>query len=146
MGNSTHFDCEELFFKCSYFHIQFTSSLKHIWSTRGMSWLNIKKKCQDYVYRKWEHWSAMYKIKHYFRHENKVNETKVLYCKVLKMWTYKKQQIFVFPYIKLTDLLSFSTRFPKKVDQHTGSKWLIHGTKCCTNNQLQSLELPCRIS
>ena len=33
----------------------------------------------------------------------------------------------------------------EKVDQHIGGKWLIHGTKCCKDNQLQSLELPCRI-
>ena len=33
-----------------------------------------------------------------------------------------------------------------KVDQHTGGKWLIHGTKRRKDNQLQSLELPCRIS
>ena len=33
-----------------------------------------------------------------------------------------------------------------KVDQHTGGKWLIHGTKRRKENQLQSLELPCRIS
>ena len=34
----------------------------------------------------------------------------------------------------------------QKVDQHTGVKWLIHGTKRHKANQLQSLELPCRIS
>ena len=34
----------------------------------------------------------------------------------------------------------------QKVDQHTGGKWLIHGTKRRNDNQLQSLELPCRIS
>ena len=34
----------------------------------------------------------------------------------------------------------------QKVDQHTGDKWLIHGTKRRKDNQLQSLELPCRIS
>ena len=33
-----------------------------------------------------------------------------------------------------------------KVDQQTGGEWLIHGTKCRKDNQLQSLELPCRIS
>ena len=33
----------------------------------------------------------------------------------------------------------------QKVDQHTGGKWLIHGTKHRKDNQLQSLELPCRI-
>ena len=34
----------------------------------------------------------------------------------------------------------------QKVDQHTGGKWLILGTKRRKDNQLQSLELPCRIS
>ena len=34
----------------------------------------------------------------------------------------------------------------QKVDQHTGGKWLIHGTKHHKDNQLESLELPCRIS
>ena len=27
----------------------------------------------------------------------------------------------------------------QKLDQHTESKWLIHGTKHCEDNQLQSL-------
>ena len=34
----------------------------------------------------------------------------------------------------------------RKVDQHTGDKWLIHSTKRRKDNQLQSLELPYRIS
>ena len=34
----------------------------------------------------------------------------------------------------------------KKVDQHTASKWLIHGAKRRKDNQLQSLELSCIIS
>ena len=34
----------------------------------------------------------------------------------------------------------------QQVDQHTEGKWLIHGTKRRKDNQLQSLELPCRIS
>ena len=34
----------------------------------------------------------------------------------------------------------------QKVDQHTGGKWLIHRTKHRKDNQLQSLELPCRIA
>ena len=34
----------------------------------------------------------------------------------------------------------------QKVDQHTGGKWLIHGTKRHKDNQLQNLKLPCRIS
>ena len=33
----------------------------------------------------------------------------------------------------------------QKVDQHTRGKWLIHGTKRCKDNQLQSLEHPCRL-
>ena len=40
----------------------------------------------------------------------------------------------------------FKLDLKKKVDQHTGGKWLIHGTKRRKDNQLQSLELPCRIS
>ena len=34
----------------------------------------------------------------------------------------------------------------QKDDQHTGGKWLILGTKHRKDNQLQSLELPCKIS
>ena len=34
----------------------------------------------------------------------------------------------------------------QKVDQHAGSKWLIHDTNRHKVNQLQSLKLPCRIS
>ena len=34
----------------------------------------------------------------------------------------------------------------QKVDQHTGGKWLIHGTKRRKDDQLQSLKLPWRIS
>ena len=39
--------------------------------------------------------------------------------------------------VKFTYPLSFQTRIPK-VDQHTGGKWLIHGTKHRKDNQLQS--------
>ena len=34
----------------------------------------------------------------------------------------------------------------QKVEQHTGGKLLIHGTKRHKDTQLQRLELPCRIS
>ena len=34
------------------------------------------RKCKDYVYGKWEYWSTMLKIKHFLRHENKVNGMK----------------------------------------------------------------------
>ena len=50
------------------------------------------KKCQGYVYIKWEYWSTMLTIKHYLRHENKVNENKVLYYKALRCETNQKQQ------------------------------------------------------
>ena len=34
----------------------------------------------------------------------------------------------------------------QKVKEHAGGEWLIHGTKRHKDNQLQSLELPSRIS
>ena len=34
----------------------------------------------------------------------------------------------------------------RKIDQHAGGKWLIHGTKHCDDNQLQSLEILRKIS
>ena len=75
------------------------------------------------------------------------------------MWNNQKQQNVVFFYVKLTNLLYLLCQTYKltnlqtyylldfqKVDQHTGGKWLIHGTKRRKDNQLQSLELHCRIS
>ena len=76
--------------------------------------------------------------------KNKVNENKVLYCKALRNETNKKNQNS-FPLFKLTNLLSLQLDF-QKMDQHSGGKWLFHGTKHRNDNQLQSLELPCRIS
>ena len=52
---------------------------------------------------------------------------------------------FIIHYVKPTAQLLFKIRFPK-VDQHAGSKWLIHDTKRRKDNQLQSLKLPCRKS
>ena len=60
------------------------------------------------------------------------------------MWNNQKQKN-VFPFVKFTNLLSFKLDF-QKVDQHTGGKWFIHSAKCRKDNQLQNLELPCRIS
>ena len=34
----------------------------------------------------------------------------------------------------------------QNVDQYTGGKWLIHGTKRRKDHLLQSLELACRLS
>ena len=51
----------------------------------------------------------------------------------------------VFPMSNLQTYYHFKLDF-QKVDQYTGGKWLIHGTKRRKDNQLESLELPCRIS
>ena len=34
----------------------------------------------------------------------------------------------------------------QKIDQHTGGKWLIQGTKHRNDNQLPSLEIPRKVS
>ena len=36
--------------------------------------------------------------------------------------------------------------FAKKMDRHTGGKWLIQGLQYHTENQSQSLKHPCRLS
>ena len=84
-------------------------------------------------------------MKHYLRHENKVNENKVSYCKTLRCETIKINK-------KSFSFMSNSQTYYhlkldfQNVDQHTGGNSLIHGTKRRKDNQLQSLELPCRIS
>ena len=59
------------------------------------------------------------------------------------MWNNQKQSCF--PLSQTYKAIIILNQF-KKVDQHTGGKWLIHGTKLHKDNQLQSLELPFRIS
>ena len=61
------------------------------------------------------------------------------------MWNNQKQQKVFSLMFNLQTYYQFKLDF-RKVDQHTGGKWLIHGTKRHKDNQLQSLELPCRIS
>ena len=61
------------------------------------------------------------------------------------MWNNQKQQKNCFLLCQTYKYDHFKIYF-QKVDQHTGGKWLIHGTKRRKDNQLQSLELPCRIS
>ena len=58
----------------------------------------------------------------------------------------QKQQKSCFPLCQIYKPTIISNYISKKVDEHTGGKWLIHGTKRRKDNQLQSLELPCRIS
>ena len=79
------------------------------------------------------------------RHENKVNEHKVLYCKVLRCEAIKNNKKLFSFMSNLQTYYHFQLDF-QKVDQHIGGKYLIHGTKHRKDNQLQSLELPCRIS
>ena len=57
----------------------------------------------------------------------------------------KKKWRYTINYVKPTAQLLFKVDF-QKVDQHAGGKWLIHDTKRRKDNQLQSLNLPCRIS
>ena len=61
------------------------------------------------------------------------------------MWNNQKQQTLFSLKSNLQTYYHFKLDF-LKVEQHTGGKWLIHGTKRRKDNQLQSLELPCRIS
>ena len=83
----------------------------------------------------------MHKIKHCLRHANKVHENKTLsYFKALRCETIKTAK-------KLSNLQTyyhFQLDF-RKVDQHTGGEGVINGTKRRNDNQLQSLELPCRM-
>ena len=101
---------------------------------------SMNRKCQYYVYVKWEYWSTG---KHYLIYENKVNENKLLSCyEALRCETIKKLFSFM---SNLQSHYHFKLDF-LKVYRHTGGKWLIHGTKRRKDNQLQSLVLPCRIS
>ena len=61
------------------------------------------------------------------------------------MWNNKKQQKLFSLMSNLQTYYHFKLHF-RKVDQHTVGKWLINGTKRRKHSQLQSLELPCRIS
>ena len=61
------------------------------------------------------------------------------------MWNNQKQQKMFSLMSNLQTYYHFKLDF-QKVDQHTGGKWLIHGTKRRRDNQLQSLDPPCRIS
>ena len=81
------------------------------------------------------------KIEHYLRFENKANENKVLsWCEALRCM---QKQIRIMK--KLFSILSnLQTHYHvkvdfRKLDQHTGGKWLIHGTKHRKDNRLQSL-------
>ena len=57
------------------------------------------------------------------------------------MWNSNKKMFYI-----LSNLQTYYHFKLEKGDQHTGGKWLIHNTKRHKDNQLQSLELHCRIS
>ena len=57
------------------------------------------------------------------------------------MWNNKKQQKLLSLMSNLQTYYHFELHY-QKVDQHTGGKWLIQGTKRRNDNQLQSLEPP----
>ena len=61
------------------------------------------------------------------------------------MWNNKKQQKLFSLMSNLQTYYHFELDF-QEMDQHTEGKWLIHGIKRRKDNQLQSLELSCRIS
>ena len=71
-------------------------------------------------------------MKYYLRHENKVNKNKVLYCKALRCEIIKTTNLQAYSHFKLDS---------QKVDQHTGGKWLIHGTKRCNDNHIDIIVL-----
>ena len=60
------------------------------------------------------------------------------------MWNKQTKNVFSFM-SNLKTYYHFKLDF-QKVDQYTGGKCLFHGTKCHKDNQLQSLELACKIS
>ena len=81
-----------------------------------------------------------------FTHENKANENKVFYCKASSYETMKKNNEKLFSFVSNLQTYCNFKLDSQKMDQHTGGKWVIHGTNRRKDNQMQSLELPCRIS
>ena len=75
----------------------------------------LNRKCQGYLYIKWEHQSTMQKIRHYLRHGNKVNENKVLSYHEASRYMQKqsKQWKSCSPLCQSYKSPSFQTRFPK---------------------------------
>ena len=56
------------------------------------------------------------------------------------MWNHQKQPTSCFPLSQTYKPSIILNYIFQKVDQHTGGKWLIHGTKSRQDNELQSLE------
>ena len=62
------------------------------------------------------------------------------------MWNNQKQQNKLFSFMSNIQPYCHFKLDVQKVNQHTGDKWLIHGTKRRKDNYLQNLKLPRRIS
>ena len=62
------------------------------------------------------------------------------------MWNNQKQQKWLYSFMSNLQTCYHLKLDFQKVNQHTEGKWLIHDTERRKDNQLQSLELPCRIS
>ena len=64
----------------------------------------------------------------------------------ITMWNNKNKTKKLFSFMSNLQTYYHSKLVFQNVDQHKGSKWLIHGIKRHKDNQLHNLELPCRIS
>ena len=73
----------------------------------------------------------------------KIRSTKINYYYIVRPWKATKK---LFSYMSNLQTYYHSKLDFQNADHHTGAKWLIHGTKRHKDNQLQSLEFPCRIS
>ena len=111
----------------------------------GLFRLISNRKCQDYVYIKWEYWSTMKKMEHYFRHENKVIINKVLsYCEALRCETTQNNKNVAFPSksclpLKVNKLGSLQSKYQSPhhwslcKGKFAGHRWipLTRGQWCC---------------
>ena len=112
-----------------FFWVRGLLDVKNIHTDGGnrMKWDKMKanemnRQCQVYVYIKWKYWSTMQRIKHHLRHENKVNENKVLsYCEIVKnssiissnTWSWP-HQILVWMSLKMVKVYFFRNRLIKE--------------------------------
>ena len=121
-------------------------------SPKYQIWIYQDRKCQYCVYTNGKYQSTLETINIVLKCVNKIDTDKVVsYCETLRY-----MQIHVYKQFKTMKELFFimsnsQTHFHFKLyflimKQYTGRKWLIHGTKHHKDNQLQELELSCRIS
>ena len=96
------------------------------------------------MYVKGEYQDTLQTIKHYLRREHKLNRDKISSnCKKLRciyinayINIMKNNENVVLHYVKVTNPLSFQTRFPKSGPTcRYNMQCLIHGTKRRTDNQ-----------